>query len=121
MINRLVLTFGLMALAAGCGTAAVDQPYDSCNPGDTCAAGFTCASSTLPQYTYTGTFCTIGCASDTDCQSAPAGFGSTCVLYAAGQGQCYLTCSTNADCPYSQACGTYQDAFTGAAIGLCTP
>ena len=113
-----------VALSTGCSTTptavvtgpVTAEPYDSCVPGDDCLGGLACLDTTLPASSgFSGSFCTSGCNTDSDCLQDITNFDAICV-----NGQCYLTCpSGGASCPYSQGGFTF-DSNAGP-VSLCTP
>jgi hypothetical protein len=117
----------LLLTAAACGGGGgpqLFQPYDSCDTqnGDGCTSfggiGFACVPTTLPPpVAFTGEFCTVGCATISDCPLAINNFDTICV-----NSQCYIQCPQGSQtCPYGQGCFPFTDSATGDIISLCTP
>ncbi len=121
-MTRLTFVVALAFSVLGCGggggsTVAVDEPYESCQPGDVCDQGTVCSGTTLPVSAgFTGNLCTVGCTVDTDCPQDLSNFSSICV-----NSQCYTQCPDGgANCPYGTGCVTFQDQ-DGNEFNICTP
>jgi hypothetical protein len=111
--------FGV-TLSSGCSSSArTDDPYESCASGDICDDGLDCEATQLPASTgFSGSFCTSGCNTDSDCVQDVTNYAAICVTNG-DISQCYLTCPSDDTCPYSQSCLTFDS--TAGALSLCTP
>lgn len=95
--------------------------YESCVSGNICLSGSSCLSAAL---TLSGTgaamFCTSSCSTAMDCPDST--FTSdrppACVVGASGQGQCFDTCVTDADCGTNTRCAV---APTRPPVQVCVP
>jgi len=113
---------GLACGAGGlCGVAVTARtPYETCAAGQLCGGGTTCQAAMYSLTGAPGTLCTAGCTSGAQCPASSffATYLPTCVVSAStGQGLCYDTCVSDADCGGGTRCAR----IPGTANNICVP
>jgi hypothetical protein len=124
-VAALVATMAAMSLE-GCvvqvsGSSNV-HGYDTCVAGDTCLDGTTCLSANQTTSGFVGNFCTASCdVSLPQCPADPQGTDPVVCVPDNGStttGQCYLGCTSSADCPGAETCAVDS---SGSGISFCVP
>lgn len=112
-----------LACGAGnvCGAVVSGrEPYTACTAGEACGGGTSCLPAMYTLSGNPGTLCSAACTSGPQCPPSSffATYAPTCVVNAGtGQGLCYDTCLTNADCGGGTTCAQ----IPGTANRICVP
>lgn len=112
-----------LACGAGniCGAVVSGrEPYTACNAGDACGSGTSCQTAMYTLSGNPGTLCTAACTRGEQCPPSSffATYLPTCVVSAStGQGLCYDTCLSDADCGGGTRCAM----IPGTANRICVP
>ncbi|MFK7991136.1 MAG: hypothetical protein AB8I08_34270 [Sandaracinaceae bacterium] len=110
---------GLM-LALGSAGCTIDDTYGGCNTTADCADPLDqCLEVSIPAEGTLGAFCSSGCDSDLQCESA-FGFPGRCYSLEGSSNICYQACDFDSDCFSSSVC--IEVALDGGVVDfICVP
>jgi len=120
--KAILFAAGLVVFASGCVIDATPTrgPYEACNAGDLCGGGTTCAQAMYSVSVVAGKLNKESCSAGPQCPVSPyfSTYLPTCVVNAStGQGLCYDTCLSSADCGGGTQCAL----IPGTANRICVP
>ena len=112
----------LVVFATGCvvETTTTRGAYEACSAGDLCTSGTSCAQAMYSVSGSPGNLCTASCSAGPQCPVSPyfSAYLPTCVVNGStGQGLCYDTCLSNADCGGGTQCAL----IAGTNNRICVP